>query len=183
MAVMKGIADLDTASQDPQDQTDQTSTRRTFPEDIWRQLDGIDLKILDWLCYLSKKQGERSPGGAKYCFPGRKFLAGKIGVSVWTISRHISKLKRLGILSAYQRRPKGGRWQTNLYRVINWLGWRIGQILSKFRSNKNGVRLNQHIASQERNSSPQRGGPPQKLADNPLIQAWMKRGTAVEASK
>jgi len=67
-----------------------------FPQDIYQKLDGYDFRILDELAFLCKQQRQRTR--AAYCCPGREYLAGKIGCDVGTISRHTSKLVRLGIV-------------------------------------------------------------------------------------
>jgi hypothetical protein len=103
----------------------------SFPSDIYRQLLGVDFRLLDELTFLAKQQKKKS--GAAYCMPGRKYLAEKLGCSIRTISRSIARLRRLGILDAIQRRPVRGIWQTNLYKIRNWIGWRLGQLSEMLR--------------------------------------------------
>src|SRR5262245_17181852 len=97
-----------------------------FPVDIYRQLLGVDFRLLDELTFLSRQQKKKT--GSSYCLPGRQYLSEKLGISIRTISRSDARLKRLGILDVTQRRPIRGIWQTNLYKVRHWLGWRLGQI-------------------------------------------------------
>ena len=66
-----------------------------FPIETYQKLDGIDLKLLNEVAYLSKLQKKRT--GSAYCCPGRAYLAAKVGCDVGTISRHTSKLVALGI--------------------------------------------------------------------------------------
>lgn len=97
-----------------------------FPQDIYQQLDGIDFRLLDELAYLCKQQRQRST--AAYCCPGREYLAKKVGCDVGTVSRHTSKLEKLGLIEKIQRRPIRGQWRSCLYRLRNWVAWRLGQI-------------------------------------------------------
>jgi Helix-turn-helix domain len=116
-----------------------------FPTDIYRQLLGTDFRLLDELTFLAKQQQKKS--GAAYCMPGRKYLAEKLSCSIRTISRSIARLRRLGILDAIQRRPVRGLWQTNLYKIRHWLGWRIGQLGQLLRKPTHRGTPMAHIAS------------------------------------
>jgi DNA-binding transcriptional ArsR family regulator len=104
---------------------------QTFPTDIYQQLDGIDFRLLDELAFLCKQQRQRT--GAAYCCPGREYLARKVDCDIGTISRHTSKLERLGLLEKIQRRPVRGQWRSCLYRLRSWVSWRLGQIAGMLR--------------------------------------------------
>lgn len=88
-----------------------------------RNLTATQLRLLDELTYLARLQARRSPSGAKYCTPGRHYLARKCGRSIWTISRNLHDPRLRGIIITTQRRPTHGRWHTNLYRVTSWRAW------------------------------------------------------------
>ncbi len=159
----------------PQDVVGQTFNR-PFPEDIWRQLSGVDLKLLDEIAFLSRKRAERSRSGALYCAPGRKYLARKIGVAVSTISRHVSKLKRLGLLTALQRRPIGGIWQSNMYKINSWLGWRLAGIRDMVRKIGSRVAKKAHIALLRSKSISPRGESPIGPSGQAILKKWESRG-------
>ncbi len=150
-----------------------TAPTHNFPWPIWNQLTGIDLRLLDELIFLSRRQADQSTRQAHYCIPGRKYLARKLNCAVVTVSRHVSKLKRLGILDAFQRRPVTGRWQTNFYRVLTWQAWRYGQIRQLINTLTNRVSKPTHIAaSSEAKTQPK----DQKVAFGELYDRWMSRG-------
>ena len=149
--------------------------QRTFPQDISNQLLGVDYRILDELAFLSKQQQKKS--GAAYAMPGRAYLSQKLGCSVRTISRSISRLKRLGILDSTQRRPVRGRWKTNLYKIRSWIGWRLGQLSGTLRKlSHRGPRM-AHIAFLERKietSDPL--PPPKNSVGEEILTRWKAKG-------
>lgn len=117
-----------------------------YPEDISRQLDGYDLRLLEEIDFLSRCQAKKSIIGAKYCTPSEKYLSKKSNLSRENVSRHITKLKKLGILSVTHRRPKNGRWTTNLYKIVSYVFWRVGGFLKRLRSRPHRVTPATHIA-------------------------------------
>ena len=64
--------------------------------EVWLQLDGIDFRLIEELTFL---QGNRG-----YSFPSREYLASKLKISIGTVSRHVSKLRSLGLLQVTHRR-------------------------------------------------------------------------------
>jgi DNA-binding transcriptional ArsR family regulator len=158
-----------------------------FPHDIYRQLDGIDFRLLDELTFLCRKQRQRT--GAAYCCPGREYLAGKVGCDVGTISRHTSKLERLGLLEKLQRRPVRGQWRSCLYRLRSWVSWRLGQVAGRLRkmgparNRADRVRPHARLASVGTelvapNPRPARKMPPATvgiLQTNPILRRWLQR--------
>ncbi len=163
------------------------AAQQRFPEDIYRQLDGVDFRLIDELSFLSKLQKERT--GASYCLPGREYLARKLGVSVRTVSRHIAKLKGLGVIDAIQRRPVRGQWRSNLYKVVHWIGWRVRQLTGSIRDVWKAVKPRPIESSSP--PLPHRGTHVARIAarekeltlpdsfffhSNPILQQWMARG-------
>ncbi len=159
-----------------------------FPKDIYRQLDGVDFRLIDELTFLSKLQRERT--GASYCLPGREYLARKLAVSVRTVSRHIAKLKGLGVIDAIQRRPVRGQWRSNLYKVVHWIGWRVRQLTGSIRDVWKAVKPRPMGSASS--PVPHRGTHVARIAikekeltlpdsfffhSNPIIQCWMARST------
>jgi Mn-dependent DtxR family transcriptional regulator len=93
--------------------------------EVWNQLDGLDLHLFDWLKFLARERG--------YCQPSRAYLAKQLGVSIWTVSRRVSKLARLGLIyvTHRSRRLANGTIQgrTNLYRIGKWAGNKVEHLL------------------------------------------------------
>ena len=150
-----------------------------FPQEIYKQLDGIDFRILNEIAFLSKQQKKRT--GSAYCCPGREYLAAKVGCDIGTISRHTTKLVSLGILEKRQRRPIRGIWQTCLYKLKSWASWALAGIagqLRKISNNFHRVRLHAHLASVETEIRTPEGKPP--IKNNfvtEILRCWEARGT------
>src|SRR5262245_34283783 len=93
-------------------------------QDVWQQLDGIDIRILETVLYYQKKYS--------VAFPSRYILAQRAGCNESTISRHVTKLKHLGVLWVTYRkyRRKNGTWQTrsNVYRLLGCVGAKLRQV-------------------------------------------------------
>lgn len=147
----------------PAGTTQQTPDNRFhFPAETWKQLDGVDLRLLEEIAYLSDLQRKKSPTGARYCCPSELYLSQKIGVRREAISRHVNKLAELGVLSVTHRRKKGGNWQTNLYKVVKWVYWKVRQAVSGLRGKLHRVRPTAHIAipmRENKSAERQSGGP------------------------
>ena len=163
--------------------------QQRFPEDIYQQLDGVDFRLIDELTFLSKLQRERT--GASYCIPGRKYLARKLRVCVRTVSRHIAKLRKLGVLDTVQRRPVLGQFQTNLYKVFEWTVWKARRVISMVRHVAKAMKPKTGASGVASFSLPNRGTyvsyiahkneritPPDSFFfhSNPIIRCWMARG-------
>jgi len=97
-------------------------------------LDWTDIRILEELSFLSQDGG--------YSTPSRQYLASIIGATVRTITRHLSKLVKLGYLQRTlrtYRTPDGKiRNRTNLYRVAIEQAARIKAFLRSFGRGKSG---------------------------------------------
>jgi len=52
------------------------------------------------------------------CWPGRKGLAGKIGITPRNITRHLAILTKLGIIESVKRLRDDGSRTSNLYRLV-----------------------------------------------------------------
>lgn len=93
---------------------------------VWYELDAHDLRLLEELHFLT--------GDRQYCFPSRAYLAAKLGISIWCVSRHSAKLRRLGLLRIQARRYRraDGTWETrsNLYQVLGFIGRKIRALLT-----------------------------------------------------
>jgi DNA-binding transcriptional ArsR family regulator len=157
---------------------------KRFPQETYQKLDGIDLKLLDEIAFLSRQQRKRT--GSAYCRPSRAYLGKKLGVDVGTISRHTSKLVDLGVLDKQQRRPVRGIWQTCLYRLRNWQAWALGRVAGFLRKigNNHRVRLDARKLPCERNketsevkitASAIKTAAPNNL-EQELMQRWEAKG-------
>lgn len=122
---------------------------------IWQQLSTFDFRLIEQLCYLSRLRAAESPRKSHYCTPGRAWLAQRLGVSICTISRHTSRLRRLGVLDKLQRRPVRGRWQTCLYAVVNPAAWAVRRVRALILNVSHRVAKVRHIASPEETLTPQ----------------------------
>jgi DNA-binding Lrp family transcriptional regulator len=96
-----------------------------FDAEVWRQLDGTDFRLLELLQWYHKTFG--------HCFPSRATLAKKLRVRIETVSRHVSKLVRFGVLRRTQRRYRraNGTYatETNVYHVLGFMGAKIRALL------------------------------------------------------
>jgi len=135
---------------------------RQFDIETYRQLDGPDIRLLEEIDFLSRRQAKRSVTGARYCCPSEIYLSKKIGIARENVSRHISKLSRLGVLAVQNRRKLRGNWQTNLYKIVNWGWWRLRQAAQALRSTPARVTGTSHkaISVRENESLPRSEGAP-----------------------
>jgi helix-turn-helix protein len=148
-----------------------------FPQETYQKLDGIDLKLLNEIEFLSRQQRKRT--GSAYCCPSRAYLAEKLGVDVGTISRHTSKLVDLGVLDKRQRRPVRGIWQTCLYRLRSWQAWALGRVAGFLRKIGNSHRVRpgaQKLSSErKRETSEVKTTVPTDL-EQELLARWKQKG-------
>lgn len=102
---------------------------------VEEKLGCVDMALVGRIDHLSKLPvaGVRAHRG--YAFPGQKYLAAQLGVSLRTIVSHIKRLRFMGILEVIHRRKKNGHWQTNLYKIVSYQhrGWmRVRNMLTSF---------------------------------------------------
>ncbi len=149
------------------------------PAEIWAALSSIDLKVLEQLAFLCRLKARERPGGAAWCHPGRRWLAERLRCSVSTVSRHVCKLRRLGVLDKFQPRPRGGIWRTNVYRLLSRRSWRLARIGVLIERVAHRSRLHAHYSPKE---SAKRGSSDSRLEFSALYERWMSRGKATETS-
>lgn len=128
-------------------------SERRLDRSRWNQLRAQDFRLLDHIAFLSKLTAKRSATGARYCTPGRQWLAEQLQCSTRTVSRTTARLAAIGVLQKTQRRPRRGHWSTNLYRIIGRAGWRAAAFCTQLRSLSHRMTRPAHIASplRERN--------------------------------
>jgi DNA-binding transcriptional MocR family regulator len=93
--------------------------------DIYKQLNGTDLKILMSIAYRAKRRAKFNPTKAAYCTPSQRTLGSNIGVSRETANKSTQKLHKLGIITKTQRRPVRGIFTTCMYVVNKPWTWRL----------------------------------------------------------
>jgi len=89
----------------------------SLPVSIIQQLNGTDFKILRTLMGLFEHTRKKNKSGALWCNPGEKWLGRQVGRSIWTVSRSVQKLARMGLVGIQHRKSKDGTFLTNLYKV------------------------------------------------------------------
>jgi len=148
-------------------------------------LDLIDLRLLEEFTFLAQDTG--------FCTPGRRYLSDTVGVSVRTISRHLTKLCKLGHLRrqlrSYRRADGKVRNRTNLYRVSVDAAARVKSFLTTIGQRlkapiTGGTRLS-HIPKAKTKISNKVSTPHTAPAPNPtifekipLLKRWLERGSA-----
>ena len=152
-------------------------------------LDWTDIRLLEEISFLAQNDG--------FCTPSRQYLANTIQVSVRTVSRHLSKLCRLGHLRrqlrSYRRADGTIKNRTNLYRVSLDAAARVkaflGTIGQRFKGSSTGETLLSHIPKTKEKSFRRKGNPahrptlpppsPAILEKMPLLKRWLERGQTV----
>jgi predicted transcriptional regulator len=149
-------------------------------------LDWTDIKLLEELSFLGQDSG--------YSLPGRQYLSGVVGCSIRTVSRHISKLCRLGFLQriqrSYRRADGSVVGRSNLYRIACGIGERIknffGAVGKRISTPSTGGPRLARLPRRKKNSLIRKGILPQKantqplgpeiLEKIPLLKRWLERG-------
>ena len=85
----------------------------TLPDDIQKEIrPGYGALILEEITFISAWAFLK---GEPFTDQGRAYLAGKVGCSIRTVTRWVTKFGELKLLTSIQRPPLGwNRWQTNL---------------------------------------------------------------------
>ena len=155
----------------------ETQARR-FDEHTLRQLDGKDLMILEHLMFLCKVHKQNSESGASYAIPSQMWLAKKIGIRRETVSRHITKLARLGILEVTHRRQVKGKYKTNMYRIREWKWWRTGKAIYKLRhpdgEAKSALKIKDRPSEQKPTTLEQKPAEQNKIISSHVIESQHK---------
>lgn len=115
----------------------------------WRACKTLDVRLLDQIAYLSTVHNRQSKRGGRYAVPGRRWLAQRLGCSVWTISRHTSALQRAGILQKYQRPQKAGRFRSCVYWLVEPGSWVVARTRQLLRAASHRVRFQAHRTRSE----------------------------------
>ena len=82
---------------------------------ITRSLDNHTRNLLSLIIYVSLCQMQTLILKTPRCNPGRKYLAKFLNLHPDTVSRHITILKKAGLLRVVRRKNTKGEWTTNLY--------------------------------------------------------------------
>jgi hypothetical protein len=114
-----------------------------FPVAVWQGMTGSQIRLCEEISFVGK-------GG--WVYMGRRYLAGKVGVSIWQVSRITSRLVEMGVLEKMQRRYRrsNGTWDTRpcVYRVVGWLRWKLQNLLYRagVRSGARRAKLKEKVA-------------------------------------
>jgi len=100
-----------------------------IPLEIQSRLNSTDLKVLDLIVCMCRCQSKKSESRTSYCYPSEPWIGTKLSRTRETISRSVSKLHKMELLSVIHRRKYKGVWQTNLYR----LGAKLLIILKRYK--------------------------------------------------
>ncbi len=152
---MPDLPQLAATSNSPTTRSTKPHHPRRFDQATYNQLTALDGRLLEQIDYDSRCQAKKSPTGARYSVKPEAYFAKCLGVRRETISDHVRKLEQLGILDITRRPPKNGTWQTNLYKIISWVWWRLGKILRNLRGKKRRVTQSAHIPISMRERIPE----------------------------
>ena len=89
----------------------------SLPYEIRTKMNSTDLYILDKLMSMYRSQAKKSRSRAGYAYPGERWLGEITGRCRETISRSVTKMENMGLISITHRRRRNGYWQTNLYQI------------------------------------------------------------------
>jgi len=108
-----------------------------LPPDVIGELSKFEIRIINTLCRLWGRKARLEPGKPNVPQPGLKWLAEQAGCSYWTASRAISRLEKLFLIKAHQKKTKTGQWLTNnFYLGFIWKlilnGWKEMQKNKEF---------------------------------------------------
>jgi hypothetical protein len=151
---------------------------RRFDQSTYNQLTSLDGRLLEAINFDSKMQARKSPTGARYSVKPEAYFAKILGVRRETISDHVVKLERLGILDVTRRKPIRRQWQTNLYKIRSWVWWRLGKLLRGLRKINQRVTDTAHLSNPMKGEEDQeriKGGPIGQFTQQ-ILARWEARG-------
>lgn len=151
---------------------------RKFDQETYNQLTGLDARLLEQINYDCKARAKASKTGARYSTKAEAYYAKILGCCRETISDHICKLKRLGILDVTRRRKVRGMWQTNMYRVRNWTWWRLGALLQSLHKTPSRETKVSHKADRRTDIRPEEdlSGAPVGALLQQILDRWTAKG-------
>jgi len=136
-------------------------------------LTGNSWLVLEAITRLQWFQARTLASHAAYAVPSEAWVAGELCLARETVSDAVQVLKAHGLLLVTRRRPVGGRWSTNLYRMA---GAVLGALIAKLQ--RRGSAAGANAASPEggalRVTRSSRVEVPAALKD--LYDVWMARG-------
>lgn len=154
-----------------------TITSTVPPDQVYRRLKTIDVGLLDQIAFLSRHRRNETRAKSCYATPGRAWLASRLRVSVRTVSRHVSALVHSNLLDRTQRRPVGGKWQTNLYRLKGRAAWLVARTMQAFRRPPTAGHARLTSTPQKGRSDPEPGGRSALRAAIQTLEAKLGRKT------
>jgi len=124
---------------------------RTHP--LLRYISVRQTYLISRIVFLSLLHSTSDKSRAVYCIPSERYLAKAVDCTRETVSRNLKPLRKIGLLDIVQRRPHGGRWSTNLYRLGKLLWSMIQDVTTRFFAIVHRVTSTSHIVSETRYNS------------------------------
>lgn len=164
--------------------TSARSHPRRFDRDTYNQLTGLDARLLEAIDYDCRLTAARSPTRAKYSVKPEAYFAKILSVSRETISHHVTKLSKLGVLEVTHRNRVRGVWQTNMYRIRSWVWWRLAKLLRSLRSTPHRVKQPSHLSTPKGNENQKSPAIPSNIAPfvGNILARWKERGSGFAAT-
>lgn len=154
------------------------SHSRKFDQGTYNKITGLDARLLEQINFDCKARAKLSKTGARYSTKSEEYYAKILGVCRETISHHVQKLAKLGILDITRRRKVRGNWQTNLYRIVSWSWWRVGALLRSLKKQPNHVTQPPHKADPRREiktPKEEKGGAGAQFTQE-ILARWASKG-------
>lgn len=165
-------ANPDTAAQKPQ--------AGKHPHPHLPKLNATELRLLDEIANLCRYHARHSPRGGRWCQPGRAWLANRIGVTVWTISRNTNRPRFRALVEHHQQRKHRGTWRTCKYFVRDPRVWIWAHAVAKITG-----RVRPHVPVKPRPAltlSAGRGSPLSPRAPNRTHTLWEDQQSSLRDS-
>jgi hypothetical protein len=153
---------------------------RRFDRQTYNQISGLDARLLELIDFDSRQQAKKSPTGARYSLKPQAWLAKVLGVCRETVQNRIYHLEKLGILDVTRRDPKRGKWQTNMYKIVSFVWWRLRQALRDLRRPHKRAEKSPHLSTPMRGKETERREKGEPLAIKGILQDLFRRVRAGE---
>lgn len=93
---------------------------------------GVDMRLLELLTWLARCSGRRYGRPLAASWASQAWLSARVGCTREHVSRRLRRLADRGLVTIERRRREGGRWRTNLYRVVKRSVWRLAMMRRVF---------------------------------------------------
>lgn len=159
---MEHIQQVVEGSKTPTTGSGQTPHPRRFDRATYNQISGLDARLLELIDYDCRIRAKISRTGARYSIKPEAYFARILSVTRETISHRVCHLEDLGILDVTRRSPVRGIWQTNMYKIVSFVWWRLRKVLRGLRKRPYRVNQPSHLSIPKREKKPEKteGGEP-----------------------